>query len=413
MSRLSGVPLALPLYLLHAWLLTVPLEAQQAPVTRAVTLEVSGWRLRGDLLLPGRGGPYPSVLLLNKAGGARSAYEALAQELAAGGIASLRLDLRGHGESVNRGRFLPGDSTRSVSLDGTEEDILAGLRYLRTTPGLDSARVAVVGASYSAELAAEVGRRAGWAKAYVALSPGSLSLQTIDGMDPSGVPWLVMQSRRERSPAVRGVLDSTMRRSRSATVLMVADSGHATDLVEKAPEARALIAAWLGRHLAGGAESASDGQAASTAAPCTGPAYRALDFWLGAWTVRAPDGRFLGTDSVTKILRDCVVYERWHGASGGVGQSWNTYDRRAGVWRATWVNDAGVVILASGQGGEGRVEMRVTETSSPPAPEPHLERWIWLRYPSRDSMRVVFELSTDQGATWKNLYDGRYYRRSP
>jgi hypothetical protein len=155
----------------------------------------------------------------------------------------------------------------------------------------------------------------------------------------------------------------------------------------------------------------TDSAGTPRSAACESAPYKALDFWLGTWQVRAPDGRFLGTDSVTKILGDCVVYERWHGASGGTGQSWNTFDRRAAIWRATWVNDAGVVILANGRGAEGRMEMRVATSSSPPVKEKHLERWIWLRYPARDSLRVVFELSIDDGKTWKNLYDGRYYRQ--
>lgn len=80
------------------------LNAQDTSATQSVTLESEGWAIRGDLTLPRNREPAPGVLLLNKAAGTRLAYEALAPELAANGMASLRLDLRGHGESINMPR---------------------------------------------------------------------------------------------------------------------------------------------------------------------------------------------------------------------------------------------------------------------------------------------------------------------
>jgi alpha-beta hydrolase superfamily lysophospholipase len=46
--------------------------------------------------------------MLNKTAGDRDIYRNLAMQLAERGIASLRLDLRDHGSSINQGQFIPG-----------------------------------------------------------------------------------------------------------------------------------------------------------------------------------------------------------------------------------------------------------------------------------------------------------------
>jgi len=52
-------------------------------------------------------------------------------------------------------------------------DVVAAQQYLRSHPGIDAARIAIMGGSYSGEEMAEAGRLVGDADAYVALSPGS------------------------------------------------------------------------------------------------------------------------------------------------------------------------------------------------------------------------------------------------
>ncbi len=46
--------------------------------------------------------------------------------------------------------------------------------------------------------------------------------------------------------------------------------------------------------------------------PCMyDPAYRALDFWLGDWTVKGPANTQVGQSHVELILDKCVVFENW------------------------------------------------------------------------------------------------------
>ena len=74
-----------------------------------IVVQNEGWELMGDLLMPASEAPAPAVLMLNQAAGDRAVYADLARRLVDRGIASLRLDLRGHGESTNLGAFVPGE----------------------------------------------------------------------------------------------------------------------------------------------------------------------------------------------------------------------------------------------------------------------------------------------------------------
>ena len=123
-----------------------------------VTVVSDGWELIGDLLIPETSGPHAAVLMLNQAAGSRAPYTDLASELAGRGVASLRLDLRGHGESTNLGRFVPGENRRDPLIWDAEVDVRAALEFLRAQPSVDTSRIAVVAASYSGEESAESGR---------------------------------------------------------------------------------------------------------------------------------------------------------------------------------------------------------------------------------------------------------------
>ena len=210
-------------------------------VDERVTIPSDAWRLIGNVVRPAAAGRVPAVLMLNKANGDRRVYTELARELARRGIASLRMDLRGEGESTTLGSFVPG--LPNGALEHEERDVTAAMRWLRAHASVDPARIGVVGASYSGEAMAVAARAGAQARAYVALSPGSLSLETIDAIDPSGVPWWILRSRNERF--VRDVVDSTRARSRTARVTEVAGAAHATDMLVWRPELAGEIAEWL------------------------------------------------------------------------------------------------------------------------------------------------------------------------
>lgn len=224
---------------------TVP--AQNASSKRIV-IESDGWRLIGDLLLPSVKAPVPGVIMLHKANGSRTAYIELAEKLAERGIASLRLDMRAHGESTNKGKFGPPfDEAMRQFLIGSNDDVTAAANYLKTVKEIDHTRIAFVGASYSGEQMAIAARKSGYGKAYVELSPGSFSQESINAIDASGAVWLFVRSADERN--LKGLHEDIRKTSKAAHLLEVPGTAHATDLFGTNPELIEMIAAWLRRHI--------------------------------------------------------------------------------------------------------------------------------------------------------------------
>lgn len=218
-------------------------EQGQGAEEHRVVVENDGWQLVGDLLLPASEDPLPAVLLLNKAAGDRTVYRDLAHHLAIRGIASLRLDLRGHGESTNLGRFVPGEQPRSPLIWDAEVDVIAAHAYLKAHPRIDGERIGIVGGSYSGEEMAEAGRQHGYAQAYVALSPGSFSEASIEGIDASGGAWLFIASNKERY--LREITASVQEQSETVELVLVPGTKHATDILDEHPHIAERIAVWL------------------------------------------------------------------------------------------------------------------------------------------------------------------------
>jgi dienelactone hydrolase len=218
---------------------------RRAAGERGVTIPSDGWTLHADLLLPDRR-PAPLAILLHKAAGDRAVFRQLAARLAAEGIGSLRVDLRGHGESVDRGRFIPG---HAAVLDGADRDVAAVWRFVRATAGVDPGRLAVVSGSYSSEAAAKAARDVGYGLAHVALSPGDFSDDSFRAAAASRAAWLFIRSDDERF--VREGLDAKVRALVPGAELWVvrAGSAHATDLLAADRDLTDRLSAWLVQRL--------------------------------------------------------------------------------------------------------------------------------------------------------------------
>jgi hypothetical protein len=141
--------------------------------------------------------------------------------------------------------------------------------------------------------------------------------------------------------------------------------------------------------------------------PCGDPVYRQLDFWIGEWNVTGPGNKPAGTSKIERILDGCVILERWTGAKGLTGQSFNIWDRRDKKWHQTWVDDHGdqqvfagaldgKVMDYRGESEEGgkRFQRHLTFTPLPDG-----------------RVRQKSERSFD-GKTWSVEYD-LYYQRRP
>lgn len=107
----------------------------------------AGIELAGTLTLPGGDGPFPAVVLVSGSGAQdrdetifqHRPFFVLADHLTRRGIAVLRFDDRGVGES--------GGSFSGATTEDFVADALAGIRYLRGRPEVDEARVGIAGHS--------------------------------------------------------------------------------------------------------------------------------------------------------------------------------------------------------------------------------------------------------------------------
>lgn len=221
------------------------LFAAAPPASRRIEIESSTWRLVGDYQTTGNPEPQAAVLLLHSAASRRDRFEPLARALAAQGIASLRLDLRGHGESIDQGRFDPSrlPETRHTIVDAPE-DVAAALAWLRARSDVDPHRIGVLGSSYSGESMAVAARQGAAARAYVALSPGSFSDESIAWIDSSDTEWWFVRSSRE-PPFFDDLFAAIEAGSERAEVEQLETHGHGDRLLTTTPRLEPEIVEWF------------------------------------------------------------------------------------------------------------------------------------------------------------------------
>jgi uncharacterized protein len=105
--------------------------------------------IKGTLAVPDAGATGPAVVMLHGFGSSRDEVGGLfaqqAAALAAEGIASLRIDFRGYGESA-------GDMA-DTTFEGMLADVATARTYLAEIDGVDAGRIGVVGYSFGAAIA--------------------------------------------------------------------------------------------------------------------------------------------------------------------------------------------------------------------------------------------------------------------
>lgn len=184
-----------------------------------LTLETPTGTLYGTLELPGGGGPHPVALILPGSGptdrdgnsallpGRNNSLELLAEGLAARGVASLRIDKRGVGESA---AATPGEA--ALRFDVYVEDALAWLEKLRGDSRLG--RLTVIGHSEGALIGMLSAERGG-VSAFVSLAgAGESAADTLRRQ-------LEPQLTEEQNRGVEGVL-AALEAGRTVRVLPAA-----------------------------------------------------------------------------------------------------------------------------------------------------------------------------------------------
>jgi hypothetical protein len=155
--------------------------------------------------------------------------------------------------------------------------------------------------------------------------------------------------------------------------------------------------------------SASAQTPVAAPAPCQSSEHREFDFWVGHWEVFATSGKKVGENRIEVIADGCALLEQWTGNGGVTGKSLNIYDVADRRWHQTWVDNSGTLLRLAGA-RDGR--SMVMSMSGPSPTDPRvtaMQRITWT--PANDgSVRQLWELSSDGGAAWQVLFDGRYVR---
>ena len=154
--------------------------------TIPVTIPCSDITLEGEWLFPDGEGPFPAVVVAHPfppMGGTmrNGVVTAIWQALASKGIAALRFNFRGVGQS--EGSFDEGV--------GERDDVRAALEVALTTEGIDTNRVGLAGYSFGSMMSVPVALRDERVKCLAVVS-APLSEENWNKMDEYGKPHLVV-----------------------------------------------------------------------------------------------------------------------------------------------------------------------------------------------------------------------------
>jgi len=144
---------------------------------------------------------------------------------------------------------------------------------------------------------------------------------------------------------------------------------------------------------------------------CAEPAFAALDFWVGEWTVTVGDAE-AGVNKISRVLDGCAIREEWTGAGGGSGQSLFYYLPARGVWRQVWVT--GRALAPGGVKEKELVQspttggLRFQGTITLPDGRSYLDRTTLTEQPE-GRVRQLIEISNDGGASWRSTFDAIYH----
>jgi len=180
-------------------------------------------------------------------------------------------------------------------------------------------------------------------------------------------------------------------------------------LIKKTPRSIRLFAVVFAAVCFGDLQQAF---AAANAVPCvSNPDNRALDFWLGQWTIAAPGGSTSSTSTVALELDRCLVVERWDGGRGHSGESLFAYSADDKSWHGMFADNEGRVhVFLDGKASPGMA--RFTGPSQGPNGESVLNR-VTIRRIAANHVEQEWEKSSDGGKTWDTAFRGEYTRKQP
>ena len=251
-----------------ASLLFSSLAVSQSPPSIAphiVVIPSGNLRLKGYLWRPAGSAPSPAVLFVHGSGTDAShtsglaiteAAEELAPTFIKHGYAFLYLFRRGQGLSADQGTFMQDVLQREKDTKGEEarkhlqfvllttdhlDDVTAGLSFLKSLPGVDSHRIALVGQSFGGQLTILAAERDSTLRAAVTFSAAASSWDSssevrermLTAVRQTTVPIMLLHAENDYSTAPGKAMADELARLGKPHVLKIyppvgrtADDGH-------------------------------------------------------------------------------------------------------------------------------------------------------------------------------------------
>jgi carboxymethylenebutenolidase len=241
-------------------------ESPVSIVPETVVVPSGKLRLKAFLWKPTGPGPFPTVLFNHGSGGPDAGHtagmpiteaaEKLAPLFLKHGYALLYLFRRGQGPSADQGLFMQdilrreeannGENARQhlqLALATTDhlDDVLAALSFLKTAPGVDAKRIAIVGHSFGGQLTLLAAGRDTSVRAAVTFAAAASSWerspelreQLRAAVGKATAPIMLIQAANDYSTAPSQELAGELRRLHKSCVLKIyppvgrrADDGH-------------------------------------------------------------------------------------------------------------------------------------------------------------------------------------------
>lgn len=138
--------------------------------------------------------------------------------------------------------------------------------------------------------------------------------------------------------------------------------------------------------------------------------YRQMDFLIGTWDVYLADGGPKAATSVfTKASQGCAIEESWSSTLGGGFESLTYLDSARDRWIHVMVGSAGGNVVYEGEWKDGVMSFAGDAVGRTGPPTRNRRSWTPL---DDGRVRLVFETSTDGGATWTVGLRGVCVRRT-
>jgi carboxymethylenebutenolidase len=237
----------------------------QAIAPQIVELRSGALRLKGYFWKPAGPGPFPAVLFHHGSGGDDAQHTAgrpmaeaaavLAPTFLRHGYIFFYLCRRGQGLSADQGPFMQG-LLKQAETEGPEarsqlhyqlitgshlDDALAGLTFLKTAPGVDPKRIAIIGHSFGAMLSLLSGDRDSTTRAEVAFAPAANSWRTsqqlrqriLSSVDKTSAPIMLIHAANDYDVAPGSEIAAELERLHKPHLLKIyaalgktSDDGH-------------------------------------------------------------------------------------------------------------------------------------------------------------------------------------------